>query len=229
MLPLRDDIASKRTPYFTWLLIAINMLVFFFQLSLGPGNRTLLFHLGMIPERVIFFLHGGEIGLPAVILPFFTSMFLHGGWLHVLGNMWFLFVFGDNVEDRLGHGPFILFYLSGGLAAGLIHLLFNPGSPVPAVGASGAIAAVLAAYLLFYPHARILTLIPFFIPVVEIPSLLVIGYWFAVQLFNGLLSMGDPGAAGGVGWWAHIGGFVFGLAAAWERSRPANLRGEGHF
>lgn len=154
-------------------------------------------------------------------------MFLHGGWFHLISNMWVLFIFGDNVEDRMGHGRFLLFYLLSGLAAGLMQALAAPGSHLPTVGASGAIAGVLGAYLLFFPGARVLTLIPFFFffSFVEIPALFYLGFWFIAQLYSGLFALALPAgmSAGGVAWWAHIGGFLFGLLLArrFERPRPA--------
>jgi membrane associated rhomboid family serine protease len=144
-------------------------------------------------------------------------MFMHGGWLHFLSNMWTLFIFGDNVEDRMGHGRYILFYLLAGLASGLLQALVAPGSTIPAIGASGAIAGVLGAYFILYPAGRVLTLIPLFIfPwFVEIPAIIYLGFWFVTQLFSGIASLNVPGAAsmGGVAWWAHIGGFLFGVFA----------------
>jgi len=145
-----------------------------------------------------------------------TSMFLHGGWLHLIGNMWYLWIFGDNVEDRLGKARFLAFYLLSGIAAGVIHYLSSPVSPVPTVGASGAIAAVLGAYAVTYPRARVITLVPivFFFQILALPALLVLGFWFVYQFFLGTLSLAwGPRGAGGVAWWAHIGGFAFGAVA----------------
>jgi len=159
-----------------------------------------------------------DVTHPITFLPFLTHMFLHGGWFHIISNLWILFIFGDNVEDRLGSGRYLLFYLLGGVAAGALQVFFSPDSQVPAVGASGAIAAVMGAYFLFYPRARVFTLIPVIvIPwFVEIPAVLYLGFWFLSQLFNGFLSLAGTAnmQMGGVAWWAHIGGFVFGLVMA---------------
>jgi len=139
-------------------------------------------------------------------------MFLHGGWLHLIGNMWFLWIFGDNIEDRLGHLRYLVFYLVCGLGAGLAHTLFNLSSAIPTIGASGAVAGVLGGYLLLYPHARVLTLLPWFFAL-ELPAYVVLALWFVIQLFSGTASLGARDAsAGGVAWWAHIGGFLLGLA-----------------
>jgi membrane associated rhomboid family serine protease len=155
------------------------------------------------------------------VTPFFSSMFLHGGWLHLIGNMWALWIFGDNVEDRLGHLRYFAFYLASGIAAGLLHVLVNPDSMVPTVGASGAIAGVMGAYFRFYPQAKVQTLIPpFFVgPFFELPAVLFLGWWFLLQFCNGSLSLGPRGNFGGVAWWAHVGGFLFGLTACLFVSR----------
>jgi hypothetical protein len=150
------------------------------------------------------------VAVPALTV--LTSMFLHGGWLHLAGNMWYLWIFGDNVEDRLGHSRFLLFYLLAGIVAASLHCVFNPASQLPTVGASGAIAGVLGAYLVAFPHARVVTLVPLFpfFQVLALPAVLVLGLWILMQFFSGALSLGS-GTGGGVAWWAHIGGFVFGL------------------
>jgi membrane associated rhomboid family serine protease len=143
-----------------------------------------------------------------------SSMFMHGGWMHIIGNMWSLWIFGDNVEDRMGRGGFLLFYLLSGLAAGAVHIVTNPGSTVPTVGASGAIAGVMGAYLLLFPHSSVVTMVPvfFFLQVIEVPAILFLGFWFLSQLFSGTLALAVAGTqAGGVAWWAHIGGFVVGF------------------
>jgi membrane associated rhomboid family serine protease len=213
MIPLRDHLRRLTTPFLTVLIILVNLLVWFYQLSLGPqtGERF-LFLLGMIPGRLQLALESPEAPLAAALVPLFTSMFLHGGWLHFLGNMWYLWVFGDNVEDRLGHARFLFFYIACGLGAGLIHTLFNWNSTVPAVGASGAISGVLGAYFVFYPHVRVTTLIPllFFFFTVQLPAVVLLGFWFLMQFLNGIGSLGR-GLSGGVAWWAHIGGFVLGM------------------
>lgn len=210
MLPLRDTTRARSLPLMNWLLILANVLVFLFEASLSPRSLNAFSRaFGLVPARLLA-APGLDEGLTML-----TSMFLHGGWLHLISNMWVLYIFGDNVEDRLGHLRYLLFYLLAGLAAGLAHVLVNPASAVPTVGASGAISGVMAAYLLLFPHARVLTLIPgIFLPwFIEVPALLFIGFWFVSQLFNGLFALRATGAVhayGGVAWWAHIGGFLAG-------------------
>jgi membrane associated rhomboid family serine protease len=210
MFPLRDENPSLTTPVVTRALIAINSLVFLYELSLGPHLTGFVASYALVPRRVELVLHGLEPWSVAA-LPLFSSLFLHGGWTHLIGNMWYLWIFGDNIEDRLGHLGFALFYLIGGLFAGLIHVLTNPGSSLPTVGASGAIAAVLGAYAAAFPRTRVITLLPLFpiFPVVPVPALFVLGFWFLMQFASGTLALG-AGLSGGVAWWAHIGGFAFG-------------------
>ncbi len=208
MLPLYDTISSRRTPVMTWLLIGLNAAVFYYELRLGSQDLGRLFNTwGLIPAR----LFADPVSNWMMV---FTSMFLHGGWLHILSNLWILFIFGDNVEDRLGHGRYLVFYLMSGAAAALLQALFTAGSSGPVIGASGAIAGVLGAYLLFFPRARIVTLvfIFIFITTIEIPAVLFLGVWFILQLFSGAVALGE-GVSSGVAWWAHIGGFAFGMAA----------------
>jgi membrane associated rhomboid family serine protease len=213
MIPLRDDNPSQSVPVVTRTLIVLNVLAFFGEVWLGPSLNAFVVGWGLVPLRFTYAFTGAE-PLAPTLLTALTSMFLHGGWIHLLGNLWYLWIFGDNVEDRLGHVKFLLFYLAGGIFAAVVHLLFNQGSAVPTVGASGAIAAVLGAYAVLYPRARVLTLVPIFIffQVVALPALLVLALWFVVQIFTGALSIGTTG--GGVAWWAHIGGFLFGMAVA---------------
>jgi membrane associated rhomboid family serine protease len=211
MIPLRDTIPSRRFPIVNTALIALNVLVFLFESILGPEQLDqLIWHYGLVPSR---FLETGGLGR---WLPLFTSIFLHGGWWHLISNMLALYIFGDNVEDRLGYFRYVLFYLFSGLAAGGVHLLAYSGSAIPTVGASGAIAGVLGAYLVLYPRARVITLVPvfYFLRIVELPALFYLGFWFLSQLLNGLFALTDAAVfqSGGVAWWAHIGGFVFGLA-----------------
>ncbi|MBI3945088.1 MAG: rhomboid family intramembrane serine protease [Armatimonadetes bacterium] len=217
MIPLRDEIPSRRFPLVMTALILANVVVFLYEVSVGPAALKDLFATyGVVPERLRHALSGSEAGGPAATT-LFTSMFLHGGWLHLIGNMWYLWIFGDNVEDRMGHGRFLAFYLLGGVAASLVHILSDPLSGIPSVGASGAIAAVLGAYLLTFPTARVVALVPifFFLQIIELPALLVLGFWFVAQLFSGLgsLAVSSAQAQGGVAYWAHIGGFVFGIVA----------------
>jgi membrane associated rhomboid family serine protease len=195
------------------LIIIANVLAFFYELSLGPYLERFMLHYGVVPAAVFSWTRS-DVPLTAVLVPFFTSMFLHGGWLHLIGNMWYLWIFGDNVEDRLGHFTYLIFYLLCGLGAGVVHTVLNYQTSVPSIGASGAIAGVLGAYLVSYPHARVLTLIPIFVfmQVIEIPALIVLGLWFLMQFFYGAASLGAATAnTGGVAWWAHVGGFVIGM------------------
>jgi len=213
MFPLRDDNPTTITPVLTIALIAINVVAFMYQVSLGPrGDQTLLYQYGTIPAVVL-----GERALPAsaVAVPpamtLFTSMFLHGGIMHLLGNMLYLWIFGNNIEEAMGRVRFLLFYLLTGIVASLVHVMSNPDSIVPTIGASGAISGVLGAYILLYPRARVLTLVflGFFIRLMYIPAGLVLGIWFALQLLSG--SMAGQGSGGGVAFWAHVGGFVAGM------------------
>ncbi len=209
MSPIRDQIPTRRVPVVTYLLIALNIIVFIFQYLAGPNQEALVYQFALIPAN---FQNGITI---TNIMDIFTSMFMHGGWAHLGGNMLYLWIFGDNVEDSMGSVKFLLFYLAGGFIASVTHILSNPGSSVPTVGASGAIAAVLGAYLILYPSSRVLTFIPigFFMRLTAIPASIVLGFWFILQLFNGVLALGAADV-GGVAFWAHIGGFVTGLLLA---------------
>jgi hypothetical protein len=213
MIPLKDTIPSKRVPFVTWLIIVINILVFCWELTLGPRLESSLLAYSFQPAR--FFGHDPHhIDAASRFLPLLTSMFLHGGWLHLLGNMLFLFVFGDNVEDSFGHGPYVVFYVFCGAVSAITQAMAVPLSHLPMVGASGAIAGVLGAYFVLFPHGRVLTLIPIFIffQIVEIPAFFFLLYWFLLQFLAGTLFAGSAEAAsGGVAWWAHIGGFATGL------------------
>ncbi len=210
MIPLRDANPSGRFPIVTVGLIALCTLVYLYEATLGRALGTFFASFALVPGQISYGLQSGEIGWAGTVQPFFTSMFLHGSWLHLIGNMWFLWIFGDNVEDTLGSVRFLTFYLLAGLGAGLAHYLVQPSSAAPTVGASGAIAGVLAGYLVLFPHARITTLVPlgFILRVMELPAMVMIGIWFAIQIGSGLLSLGWSG--GGVAWWAHVGGFVVG-------------------
>lgn len=214
MIPLRDANPSRSVPFVTLALIALNCLVFLYEMALpAAGLERLVFTFGMVPAKVTAFPANPGIGFLDATVPFLTSMFLHAGWLHLLGNMWFLWIFGDNVEDHLGHLRFLLFYLLCGLVAAIVHLVFNLHSTIPTVGASGAIAGVLGAYLLLFPGARILTLVPvFFVWLMELPAYVILLYWFVLQLLQGTATLGASAAGGGVAWWAHVGGFLAGLA-----------------
>ena len=212
MIPLRDQNPTGRRPYVNIGFIIVNVAVFLYEVSLGAGVEMVFYRFGVVPEQVVtaFSDHRYVDG----IVPFMTSMFLHGGWLHVGGNMLYLWIFGDNVEDKLGHLRYFVFYGLCGLSAGVLHVALAPASGVPTVGASGAISGVLGAYLLMFPKARVLTVIPVFIflQLAELPALFVLGFWFVIQFFNGLVSLGyETGGMGGVAWWAHVGGFVAGI------------------
>ena len=214
MIPLRDTIPSRTAPLVTVGLIAVNVLVFVHETALGPHLPQLIQHYGLTPYTFVHWREQSGSPLdPARFLPLFTSMFWHGGWLHLIGNMLYLWIFGDNVEDRLGHGRFLFFYVGCGLAAALTQVALSPDSTVPTVGASGAIAGVLGAYLISFPRSRVVTFIPIFIfPwIVEIPAVAYLIIWFAIQLLSGVASLGQGEALGGIAWWAHIGGFVAGL------------------
>jgi membrane associated rhomboid family serine protease len=211
MIPLRDRNPTATVPVVNFLIIGINLAVFVYELSLGDEVEWLFMHFGVIPRDIVFALGGTPID-PRPLVTLFTSMFLHGGWVHLLGNMLYLWVFGDNVEDKVGHGRYLIFYLMCGLSATGFHVLLEPNASLPTVGASGAISGVLAAYLVMFPKVRVLTVIPIFIflQTAELPAVVVLGMWFVIQFFNGLASVGRV-ETGGVAWWAHIGGFIAGL------------------
>ena len=217
MFPLRDENPSRSVPVVTRALIAINAAAFVYELTRGPELRSFVFAWGMVPARVTLALRYGEEPVVRPALTLITSMFLHGGWLHLIGNMWYLWIFGDNVEDRLGPWKFLAFYLLAGIVAALLQYALNPASQLPTVGASGAVAGVLGAYLVAFPRARVVTLVPLFVffQVMALPAVVVLGFWFVIQFFNGALSLGFGGSGGGVAWWAHVGGFAFGIVAMW--------------
>ena len=213
MIPLKDINPTKRFPIITILIISINILVFAYQLTLGEKIEVFIYNFGVIPNTIYQAIHS-NLFKPFVFITLFTSLFLHGGWLHLGGNMLYLWIFGDNVEDKLGQVRFLLFYLICGIIASVLHIYIEPTSTIPTVGASGAIAGVLGAYLIMFPRARVVTLIPIFlfIQVSELPAFLILGLWFILQFFNGFLSLGYQTAGmGGVAWWAHIGGFITGI------------------
>lgn len=206
MFPIKDTIRSRSFPIITWGLIIINILIYFYESSLSQaGLNQLIASYGLIPSKII-------LTNPLTWLPLLTHMFLHGSWWHVLSNMWTLFIFGDNVEDRMGSVRYVLFYLIGGIAAGMIQMLQSGDPNIPSIGASGAIAAVLGAYFLYFPKSKVVTFIPvlLFIWFVKIPAVIYLGIWFISQLYSGITSA----SASGIAWWAHIGGFVFGLLLA---------------
>jgi membrane associated rhomboid family serine protease len=202
MIPLRDVIPSRTTPFVTIGIIGLNAAAFLFELSLPPDQLDLFLRAyGVVPA---------VLSWPTVL----TSMFLHGGWLHILGNMLYLWIFGDNVEDRMGHARFVAFYLLCGTAAAFAQVLMRPASMIPTIGASGAIAGVMGAYMVLFPHSRVLTLIPLIIfwELIEVPAIFFLGIWFLMQIFNSVGSLGDTADTGGVAFWAHVAGFLAGLA-----------------
>jgi membrane associated rhomboid family serine protease len=211
MIPLRDVIPSRTTPYITITIIALNSLAWLFELSLPHTElNQFILTFGVVPAYFAW---------PTLI----TSMFLHGGWMHVIGNMWYLWIFGDNVEDRVGHGRFIVFYLLCGIAAAFGQILIDPASTLPTIGASGAIAGVMGAYFVLYPRSRVLTLIPLIIiwEVIELPAVVLLGFWFLMQLFSaGTIAMTASTSGGGVAFMAHVAGFLTGIAAVFVFRKP---------
>ena len=212
MIPIRDDQPRFSTPFVTYFLIAINVVIFLMEFALDPASlRGLIYEFGMVPSHVTALISGGHSSPAVALVPVFTSMFLHGSWMHVIGNMWFLWIFGDNVEDYLGHFKYLAFYLVSGVAAALAQIVVNPLSTVPNVGASGAIAGVLGAYFILYPKARVLTWLFYFF--FYVPAWVMLGYWFVYQFLSGAAtSITQAGQnSGGIAFWAHVGGFVSGI------------------
>lgn len=231
MIPLKDDAPRLTTPYVTYFLLAANIAVFIFELLVQQSGRQafqqFIYEFGVVPVKIpISLFNGGVvphslvtqlgqrfIGPEQALFPIITSMFLHGTWLHLIFNMWALWIFGDNVEDHLGHFLYLLMYLLSGIAGALVHIAFNFGSTVPTVGASGAIAGIMGAYFLLYPSARVLTLVPFFfVFFIRLPAWVVLGYWFLAQFLSGAATSIASQQRGGVAFWAHVGGFVAGAA-----------------
>jgi len=210
MIPLRDTLRSQNYPIVNNSIIVINVLVYFFEMAQGQNLDGFLYIYGLVPARYSIPHVAAYFTTIQQLFALFSFMFLHGGFWHLLGNMWSLYIFGDNIEDRLGPLRYLLFYLLCGLTSGLAHIIFNLSSNVPTIGASGAIAGVMGAYFILYPRSKILTLIPIiFIPYfLEIPAFFFLGIWLVFQLIN---AAGSNGGAGGIAWWAHIGGFVFGI------------------
>lgn len=208
MFPLRDSQPSGTIPFITYLLIAANIVVFLFEVMLGDTALEQFFKsFGLVP--LLFLQNFG----PYEVFTLFSCMFLHGGWMHLLSNMWALFIFGDNIEDKLGHFGYLWFYLACGVLAGLTQVFMSANSTTPTIGASGAIAGVLGAYIVSFPTARVLTAIPIFIIIrlIEVPAMVYLGFWFISQFFTGFASIAkETGEEGGVAWWAHVGGFVAG-------------------
>jgi len=218
MIPLRDVIPSRTTPVVTIAIIVVNAVVFLYEFSLGPDVNQFIIAYGLIPSAFSW----------ATLL---ASMFLHGGFLHFAGNMLYLWIFGDNVEDRMGHGRFLTFYLLCGTAAALAQTIMSPDSVVPMVGASGAIAGVMGAYFVMYPHSRIVTLVPIFlfIQLIEIPAIFFLGIWFVMQFLSGVGSIATAASrqpAGGVAFWAHVAGFAAGVGGVFLFRRPERQKVE---
>ncbi len=211
MIPIYDRLRHEKPPYVVFLLIVLNVLAFLYELTLNPDDRQVLFHLyGLVPARFGDPDWAARVGLPVSFAPILTGLFLHGGWMHLIGNMWFMWIFADNVEDRMGHFKFLVFYLVCGVTASLMHMALNINSGVPTIGASGAIAGVLGAYFLLFPGARIVAIVPVFVflQTMEVPAFIFLGLWFLIQF---LQAAGPAAAASGIAFWAHVGGFAAGL------------------
>lgn len=228
MFPIQVTLRSESAPVGTWLLIFLNVCVFLFELALPDAAREQFFYLfGIVPARYSCAEWAAYVGFPVDdYWPFLTSMFLHGGWLHIIFNMWTLWLFGEGVEDQMGTVRFLLFYLLCGLAAGLVHFYTNTHSTVPTIGASGAIAGVMGAYFILFPRAHVIVMVPvlFWPFFFDMPAAFYLVFWFFMQLFNGTMSLAAPGHVGGVAWWAHIGGFVAGVLLFGAFLRPRSER-----
>ena len=213
MIPLKDTHKTSRFPIVNTTIIIINILLFIYEIWITADLKLFMYQYGLVPYIVTTDL---QIGIFNRVYPFFTYMFLHGGWFHIIGNMLFLYIFGDNIEDRMGHFRYLLFYVLTGIIAAIIQFLISIKSTVPIVGASGAISGVIGAFLLFYPKAQILTVVPilFFIRLMYIPATVFIIIWFCLQFIGGLGSLNREGDVGGVAFWAHLGGFLAGLILA---------------
>jgi membrane associated rhomboid family serine protease len=239
MIPLRDTIPSVRFPAVTVGIIVVNAFVFLFELGHTRGLDAVFYRWGIVPCAFTGTCHariltpGGfrSVSLQPNYFTLLSSMFLHGGWMHIIGNMWSLWIFGDNVEDRMGRAGFLCFYLLSGLTAGVLHIAFNASSRVPTVGASGAIAGVMGAYLMLFPSARVLTLVPIFVflQMIELPAVFFLGFWFLTNLLSGIGSLAAHTGAGGVAWWAHIGGFLVGILWALPLRRRDTRRYQRYY
>jgi membrane associated rhomboid family serine protease len=225
MIPIADEIRARRVPVVTYGLVAINVIVFLYELLQGQNVDQFFMRWGAVPAYIT-----DPAGHPLATVTMLTSMFLHGGLAHLIGNMLYLWIFGDNVEDRLGHVGYLAFYVVAGVLAGLAQILPAPRSAIPAIGASGAVAGVLGVYLLLYPKAPVRVVVPavYVARITRVPAVLVLGMWFVLQIFNGFLTLGSGGAmsTGGIAWFAHIGGFVAGLVvgAVLRAARPPQRR-----
>lgn len=225
MFPLRDQLPTRSFPIVNYVLIVLNILMFLLELTVGLENEEFFLEYALIPNNIA---NGVSI---ADAFDFLTSMFMHAGLAHIAGNMLYLWIFGDNVEDALGHVRYLFFYLAGGVVAAITHIVFDPNSTIPTVGASGAIAAALGAYLILYPQSKVQTIVPVgrAASVALVPAVIVLGLWFVLQLFQGIASLGVDEEVGGVAVWAHIGGFVFGLALAKLLAKPRSQYGGTNF
>ncbi len=230
MIPLKDDAPRITTPGITYFLIIANTVVFLFEWLLAPTARQgFVYQFGLVPANLTG-LFSGALRIPTegALIPVFTSMFLHGSWLHLIANMWALWIFGDNVEDHLGHFLYLLMYLISGIAASVVHWFFNLNSTIPSVGASGAIAGIMGAYFVLYPRARVLTIVPFFfVFFLWLPAWIVLGYWFVAQFLSGAATAiaATSSTTGGIAFWAHVGGFLAGvLLIRLFPSRPRRYR-----
>ncbi len=213
MIPIRDRNPSNTFPYVTIGIIVVNIFIFLYEFSLGSDLGVFLHQYGVVPVKVTHYFHASDLTSIDTFFPFLSSTFLHGGLIHLIGNMWFLWIFGDNIEDTLGHVKYLGFYILCAIIASSAHVFFNSQSEIPCIGASGAIAAVLGAYMVTFPRARIITVVPifFFLQIIELPAVVVIGFWILIQFFSGAVSLTASTSGGGVAWWAHIGGFVSGI------------------
>jgi membrane associated rhomboid family serine protease len=219
MFPLYDTVRSRRFPLINVVLILINVLAFLYQIQMDPSAlKEFIFEWGLIPARLL-------ADPSSAWKTIFTSMFLHGGWFHIINNMWVLFIFGDNVEARMGGIRYLIFYLLSGVAAVLLQAYVLPSSDVPMIGASGAVAGVLGAYLILFPHSRIASLVPilFIFTIIEIPAVIFLLFWFVSQLYSGLFAI-QGGGGSGIAWWAHIGGFLFGIIMVFFFRRRTTYR-----
>ena len=213
MIPVRDRNPSGTFPYVTIGIITLNICIFLYELSLGSDLAIFVYQYGVVPSKITHYFQTHDSIPINTFFPFLSSTFLHAGVLHLIGNMWFLWIFGDNIEDKLGHFKYFVFYILCGAIASSVHVFFNSESQLPCIGASGAIAAVLGAYMITFPRARVTTIIPIFIfiQIIELPAVIVLGFWILIQFFSGTMSSTASASGGGVAWWAHIGGFVSGI------------------
>ena len=213
MIPIRDKNPSATLPYVTIGIIIINIFIFLYELSLGSDLAIFVHQYGVVPAKVTHYFQTQDLSLKDTFFPFLSSAFLHAGFIHIIGNMWFLWIFGNNIEDKLGHFKYFVFYILCGAIASSVHVFFNSESQLPCIGSSGAIAAVLGAYMVTFPRARVTTIIPIFIfiQIIELPAVIVLGFWILIQFFSGTVSSTTSASGDGVAWWAHIGGFVSGI------------------